>query len=404
MKINFYLQGKKAKEKPIIALFRRNGILVKVNVGIVVSVKHWDTKRQRVKNVLDEPNRDSINYKLSQIQSSFQKLYLEECFESPTKSQVKKILLESIKGKPVAKVVELFEFFEYHIDELSKRTNPNSGKPLSKETINKFRLLKKFMAEFDSMLKFESLDNSFYLEFTDWLRTERDFKPNTIGKYIRALKELLNNATHQGFNTHGDYKKFKNLKIQTKEIYLNEEELKKLFDLDLKESPALDNARNLFLIGCFTGVRHSDIDKVLSEYKSNKKIDEVVIVQKKTGSRSIIPILNDARPLLERKPHNISNQKFNQYIKELGRLAGITEPIKFEETKGKVTSTIEEPKYKLMKTHTARRSFATNSYKRGLAPKAIMVVTGHKKEQSFYEYLRMSDLENAEIVRKAWTN
>ncbi len=404
MKVNFYLQGKNSKAQPIIALYRRKGVLVKVNVGIVVKVKNWNNKTQRVRDTIDEPNRDSINRKLNKIQERFTDLYLEQCFENPRKETVKQILKEAIRGKVKVEQMTFFKFLELHISELKKRTNHKTGKLLSPTTIQKFEILKEDLLRFKNDLRFEDVTNQFYIDYTDWLRTERNLSPNTIGKYIRALKEVLNNATSSGYNTKMEYKSktFKIQQVNNKEIYLTEEELDKIYNLDLSDNKALDNARNLFLIGCYSGAGFSDVKKVLNEALENPNAEEITYHREKTNEQATIPILTRTRELIKREPHPITNQKLNKYIKEIGKLAGITDEIEITKTTGNRTETRLLPKYKLIKTHTARRSFATNSIKKGIPAKVIMSATGHKKVSSLYEYIRTSASEDMGIIREAW--
>jgi len=404
--VNFYLKGKKPKEKPIVASYRREGILVNVGVGIIVGVKNWNTKTQRVRNTIDEPHRDSINEKLDNIQKDFKELYLKYCFQHPNKEKIKKYLHEAIKGKPIEQEMTLFKFFEVHISELRKKTNPETGKPLSPETINKFMILKDDLLKFRDNLTFDGITQQFYYDYTHWLRTERQLSTNTIGKYIRALKEVLNNATSSGYNTNMEYKSknFKIPKVKNKEIYLNEDELERIYDLNLSDNKALDNARNLFLIGCYSGAGFSDFTKVLNEALANPNVREVTYTREKNNQQATTPILERTRELIIREPHIISNQKLNVYIKEIGQLAGITDEIEITKTIGNKTETIKHPKYRLIKTHTARRSFATNSIKKGIPVKVIMSATGHKKESSLYDYIRTTAIEDMEIIRNAWGN
>ena len=90
-----------------------------------------------------------------------------------------------------------------------------------------------------------------------------------------------------------------------------------------------------------------------------------------------------------------SNQKFNDYIKEVSKLAGIKEAVKVEQTKGDLTTKKSEPKYKLVTSHTARRSFATNAYLADIQTISIMGITGHKTEKAFMKYIKISQEDNA---------
>lgn len=102
-------------------------------------------------------------------------------------------------------------------------------------------------------------------------------------------------------------------------------------------------------------------------------------------------------------PHAISEQRLNDYIKEICEEAEITEMVEGAkmnpETKRKEKGIY--PKNELISTHTARRSFATNLY--GKIPNyAIMAITGHTKETTFLKYIKITDRENAMMLQNYW--
>jgi integrase len=120
-----------------------------------------------------------------------------------------------------------------------------------------------------------------------------------------------------------------------------------------------------------------------------------------------LPILDkyDYQP-----PKPISNQRFNDYIKEVAQLAGLEDEIMTahtqqeagEFTPGRVET--RRPKWQAITAHTARRSFATNMYKRGFPTLAIMAITGHKTEKSFLTYIKVSEAENAALLKRQFMN
>ncbi|PTT74108.1 tyrosine-type recombinase/integrase, partial [Chryseobacterium sp. HMWF001] len=179
------------------------------------------------------------------------------------------------------------------------------------------------------------------------------------------------------------------------------------------ETPYLDNARDLLIIGLNTGLRVSDFMRLdLSHIKD----DTIRIKAQKTGKFAEIPINNQIAHTLEKRggnlPKAISEQKFNEYIKEIGEAVGFTQKVrgakmecinkKEAETAGiekvfrKVSGTF--PKYELMTSHICRRSFATNLYGEIPTP-VIMSITGHATETQFLTYIKKTNAENAEVLR-----
>jgi integrase len=112
-----------------------------------------------------------------------------------------------------------------------------------------------------------------------------------------------------------------------------------------------------------------------------------------------VPIHTFVLNILERYGYNlpkvINNQKFNEYIKEICKQASIEETIIIHETKGNLKYSKTEPKYSLVSTHTARRSFATNAFIAGIPTVQIMKITGHKSERVFMKYIKITAKENA---------
>lgn len=142
--------------------------------------------------------------------------------------------------------------------------------------------------------------------------------------------------------------------------------------------------RDLFLIGCFIGLRYSDFIQIqpenIIEEGGTKYLE---MPTQKTSQRVVIPL----------KP--LSNQKMNQYLKVIGKNAGLTNKIEIIRTKaGKRTRKLV-PKHELIKTHICRKSFATNVFRQGLSTLSIMKITGHNTEQQFFRYVRITEQENA---------
>jgi integrase len=133
----------------------------------------------------------------------------------------------------------------------------------------------------------------------------------------------------------------------------------------------------------------------------------IEIKQAKTGEIVIIPLVNDILPLLEKYEYNlpkISNQKFNDYLFEVcKKCAVLKKEITINETIGGKMITSTKPKYDLISSHTARRSFATNEFNaKDLSISEIMAITGHKTEKAFYRYIRATPKEIAERIKKTW--
>jgi integrase len=186
-------------------------------------------------------------------------------------------------------------------------------------------------------------------------------------------------------------------------IYLNEDELQKLKDTDLSESPFLDRVRDWFLLLAWTGCRFSDLEKVT---KTDIKNNFITFRQQKTNNKVTIPLHPVVIEVLEKYnndlPAEISNQKFNEYIKIVCQKAELFSPETTTRTVGGKLVTEKFAKWELVTSHTGRRSFCTNMYKRGLPSLMIMSVSGHTTEKAFLGYIKVTQEEHAEMMAKQW--
>ena len=182
-------------------------------------------------------------------------------------------------------------------------------------------------------------------------------------------------------------------------------------DLELADSSYLDRVRDQFLLLAWTGCRYSDLGKLSRKYIVTKDGDDwFYLEQQKTGAKVVIPILPPIQPILEKydyqPPKPISNQKFNDYIKEVARLAGFDAEVVIRHTQQKEGSfeigTVETrlPKWQAITAHTARRSFATNLYNREYPTLEIMAVTGHRTEAAFLSYIKISQEDHVKRLKQ----
>ena len=214
-------------------------------------------------------------------------------------------------------------------------------------------------------------------------------------------RELHANHKHQT-------KYFTKLENELDNIYLNTGQLDHLVEIDLSQNKRLGRVRDLFLVGCWTGLRFSDFNNIC---KKDIQGDFLNIKTQKTNKAVIIPIHPTIEEVIKRYngvtenslPPAISNVKMNLYLKELGEIAGFNEIRQVKETKGGNTIVHNRPLYGLITTHTARRSFATNMYLMGVPSITIMAITGHLTETTFLKYIKVTPKEHAVKLKEIWS-
>ncbi|MFZ7115665.1 MAG: site-specific integrase [Bacteroidota bacterium] len=333
-------------------------------------------------------------------------IQLQSRSELFTMDDVKEQILKNKKRVPEPKAISFLAFLEIYIE--------RSVALKSHTTIKAYKNTRNHLLDFEKTmwpkkLSFESIDQLFYDDFMQFLIQKKQLSNNTIGNQIKNLKVFLNEATELGINKTFEYKKkkFKKLQEESDSIYLTEDEIKDLYNLNLDDKPSLQRVRDLFIIGCWTGLRFSDFTKLRKENISKGMIS---IRTQKTDQALMIPIhpmvlkifkkytVNDEIIL----PRAITNQKMNNYLKVVGQKAELDQKIIVTTNRGISREKKPYHKHELVTTHTARRSFATNLYLQGFPAISIMKITGHKSEQSFLKYIKVSQEENARKLMEFW--
>jgi integrase len=285
------------------------------------------------------------------------------------------------------------------VEEYIKNTKNSDDMRLQYQTT--FNNIIEYEKRLQSKLKLLEIDMDFYHAFVEFL-LDKDYAPNTIGNRIKNLKMFLNEAFKKKIPVGLDFKlpDFKKITEEISSVYLTEEELMKLYRLDLKEKPVMEKTRDLFLIGAYTGFRYSDFSTLaIGNFCKDNIIQKRTL---KTDQNVVIPTHPIVQSILHRNNNEIPKVSyviFNSTLKEVVKEAGIDYDVSFIETRGGKSETKTEPKWKLVGSHTARRSFATNAYLSGVPTISIMKMTGHKTESSFMKYIKISLTENAKILQ-----
>ncbi len=405
--IKFFTRTSRAKDEPANIYVRvREGRAIDLTVksGFMVRPEEWNQTRQEWRDLATIRNREDKNKGLEGLRRCIEDS-LPQIPDKKAKEWLEKIIDKHYNPKKYeTKPVAMFAFIENYIQQSKTAINPKTGRPVGRNARFDYEQTHRFLKEFNPQLDFDSIDLDFY---SDWLQflQGKGYAANTCGKFIKNLKIFLNAATEAGHNKNMAYKshRFVKITVETDAVALNEAELNKLAEVNLSNKPHLERTRDLFLCGCWTGLRFGDLSRVKPENISDGFIN---VVQSKTGDRVTIPLHPVVSAILEKYngslPPAISNQKTNEHLKAIGQMAGLSDTIHQTETKGGIKRTARRQKWQLISTHTARRSFATNLYKSGFPSHSIMKITGHKSESAFVKYLKLSPDEHAKLLQEHW--
>ena len=385
------------------------------STGFKINPKYWDSGKYRVRNVAAVSNSLEINNYLDSLKYDFNKLIADKITDKiPITADVVKEVYNAVSNKElVAERVEQMTFFKFcDVFISNKKMSLPKKRGNKSETVGVYEQaithLKEFQKDKNFKVDFDTIDLDFYYEFKGYMETKKKkdgefYAKSTFGKHIKTLKSILNAATYQGHNNNLKYRhpEFKIISEVTTAIYLNNDELMAMFQLDLSSNKNQEKARDIFLIGCEIGQRVSDYNNLQNCEIAERNGDEYfVIKQKKTGNivhclitpavRSIMNKRYDGKP-----PSKMSEPYINKFIKEVGAEAKINEKITFKRTQGGVLKETSISKYDLISTHTARRSYATNKYRAGVPVHDILPLTGHKTEREFLKYIREDGMDKA---------
>jgi len=384
---------------------RFNGERIVFSTGEKIHPNEWNSDIQRAINSKKYPHNSDVNMWLEKIDTETKFIFRNFNLENitPNRDLVLKSINERLFQKSSRRIPTLLEFIEKYIEESSRIKKPDTVRTY----VTTFKHLKSYASSQSIHLDYSSIDLNFYNSFVDYLMHDLSLSQNTIGKHIQVFKTFMNEATDRGYNKKMDFRgrKFRRMSEPVESIYLNEREIDIIWKLDLTDKPNLERVRDLFIIGCYTGLRYSDFIRITPENIVQEDDNQYInILTQKTSQKVIIPLKPIVLEILDKYdghiPKPLTNQKMNQYLKVIGKLAGLNQLIPITKTKAGKQSTNLVPKYNLIKTHTCRKSFATNAFRAGLPTLSIMKITGHKTETQFYRYVRITELENASSLTK----
>ncbi len=381
-------------------LFRYQYKRFKYSTGEKILPKFWNVEKQRAKETKQFKEYPEFNARLNNfetaINTAFRKLLNDGV--QPNNTILKEAFEAELSGNILqGRKLTLLKFIENYIEESKAHKKEGTVKVYT----TAYRYLKKYSSYLNKEIDFHSIDLEFYNNYISFLSLEHKLAANTVGKHIKTLKTFMNEATDRGYNTNLEFKKrkFKTVREESDSIYLTLEELEKFEKLDLSASPRLEKVRDLFLIGCYTGLRFSDFTQI----KPENIIVEKSIIQvrtQKTGERVSIPLHKTVKKILAKYdnilPKAYTNQVMNRYLKDVASLAGLKETVETTITRGGKVEKMPSKKFDLVSTHTARRSFATNLYLADVPSISIMKITGHRSERSFLQYIRVTQEQNAD--------
>lgn len=388
---------------------------IEFTTGYRIDAVKWDTDKQRVRNGCTNKLKQSaseINASLlgyyTEVQEIFKKFEVEEIM--PTPEQIKEAF--NALHKPIEEEVKprkstpnaFYKVFDEFVRDCGRQNDWTDS------TYEKFAAMKNHLMNFRDGLTFDFFDEKGLNDYVTYLRDVKEMRNSTIGKQLSFLKWFLRWAYKKGVHQNNAYDSYKpKLKsTQKKIIFLTWNELNRLREFKIPSNKqALERVRDVFLFQCFTGLRYSD---VFNLRRSDIKGDHIEVTTVKTSDSLIIELNNHSKAILDKYKDVtfeddkalpvITNQKMNDYLKELAEMAGIDEPVRQTYYKGNERIDDVTPKYALLGTHAGRRTFICNALALGIPPQVVMKWTGHSDYKAMKPYIDIADDIKANAMSK----
>lgn len=387
-------------------LYRHDGedYVYGAKTRIEVSKNYWENDhKSNSRDITIKNQQAEINSKINKLDR-----FVINRFNNTSKIKINKEWLDSvifeyynpIKETKVEVPTDLINFIDFYVKRRKDDVEP--------ATVTKYNVIKHKMIRFQKIrnriIYIKDINEDFKLEFLEYYKKEK-YNQNTASRELDIIKTICYYAESVGVEINSQLKRLKIKKLVVEKIYLNDTELKKIENL--RDLPSrLENARDWLIISCHLGQRVSDFlqfDKSMIKYdedKSGNLRPFIEFVQKKTKKLMTIPIFPKVEEYLKKRngdfPRRISDQKYNDYIKEVCEIAEIDEMIygkkQLNISNSKEVKKIrgvhdKYPKYELVTSHIGRRSFATNYYYNNTPIRLLKFMTGHSTEEAFLNYI-----------------
>lgn len=429
-KFNFSIRSKNVLSNVYVRLIDGRSTDIKLKTDILVDSRFWDAKkgffieldsvssrRNNTKYLTDDEKQSYLetleNVRIIRDElEQLQKDLLEDFRQAKLKNlMIDRIWFENSINKSRGLIKNesdyLVPLMEQYRD--SMKIRKESVSPLTLMTYTTvISRVKRYQEKTKTRIHIKNVDLTFCEKFIRFLKENEGLASTTISKTLKQMKTVIYDARDKGIdiNSQALSRKFAHEQEKTLFTTVNEHEISLI--KEFKGSDYLENAKDWFIIGCWTGCRVTDLmalnlNNIHTTLKGQKFIR---YVQTKTGKQVDIPLHKDVIEIIEKRngfPRPISDQRFNEYIKEVCKYSGLTDEVFCSKinplTKRKETGFFQ--KWELIRSHTCRRSFATIHYEK-LPNKVIMSVTGHSTEQMLLKYIGETDKDHLDDFFNLW--
>ena len=423
MGVSFSLSRPHSKRSSIRAKISVSGTSIFLYTGVSIETEHWDKKKcfvrpyvgktttTRVLRILKELEISILDlidqYKYGRPKLTFVELEekLQELVESPHNKYNKE------KKQSVVTKESFNSFFDHFYNDCANGIRLTPKRQRLKPTalysyINSKKMFAKFQKEKGYDIALSDFKQEHIDAFGDYMINDLEIAMNTHSKAMMEVMQVLKYAVKLKKLPASRLSEleFDTRREETDSIYLKETEVLELLQIRDFDDPIHEVVRDVFVIGCFTGMRFSDYTTIDAAAIQENRLS---FIQQKTGGRVTLPIHPVVNTILNKYNYKLpevpKNNVFNQILKQIGaKMPSLQVTFTRQVTYKRELQSIVKKKYEFLQTHTARRSFCSNEYLKGTDPLVIMAISGHKSHKSFMRYIKVSGDEFADKLEKIW--
>lgn len=399
--VSFLLKEPSAvKTTPIFAFLSFDGKRVKIYTGLSILPKQWLKSEQRAQT-RGYPANGTLNDTLELAKQQLLNCYNEHRAQGllPGAEALRAAVAPAPTVQATVLVRSFWDYFDEWIALARAQHKPRSAQVYATAA----RHVREFAQASKYAVGFDTITPTFGDRYTTYLLHQVKLTDNTVAKQVLTLKRFLRWARDRGYTNATGFDRLSWKRQEPDIMTLTAAEVAALEQLALPPGGYLANARALFLLACYTGLRYSDLVSIRSEHLRGQALR---MTTQKTRETVTVPLRPEALALVEQllagQVRAITNQKLNDYLKELGQLAGIEAPVEVIRFRGGVRESTTVAKWERLGCHTGRRTFVTLSLERGLRPETIMKVTGHRGWKSFQRYVNITSDTVEREFQKSW--
>ena len=412
--IQFKSLGKKSPVN-LNVRFYHNKIDCSAKSNIFVDLNHWSTKTNKVKQNSPPETKKHIEDTIKKMSEFIMNSFTRD-FPIGETINAKWIIkqVDNFYMKPESDTDPKFYFVPFiksYIEESKNRVNPRTGNIISESTLKTYRTtlarISTLEDSLDFKFKIKDIGLDFHAKYTSYAK-EQKYGNTVIEKDISIISAFIKAAKIKGLETNVEVESnlFSFIRDKTIDTFLDTNEIELVFNLDLSDNLELDNVRDLFIVGLWTGLRISDLKRINTFDFSTGNIR--ILETEKTNVYVEIPIHENLKSILIKRNGQLpqmSDQHFNRKVKDVCEKAGITKEILGNLKDPTINRKVKSfyPKYKLISSHTCRRSFISNHYGK-ISDKTLMSISAHKSVAQFLSYVKTSSEDQAKELSDLWDN